>query len=124
MIYGVGVDFLRVGRIEKIHRRHGERLVQRLLHGRERAAFKTARRPAQFLAKCFAVKEAFVKALGTGFRGVAHREIGVIRNKQGRPELVFSAELRRRLKTNRIKAAHVSLSDEDGRVCAMVVLER
>ncbi len=124
MIYGVGVDILRVSRIEKVYRRHGRRFVERLLHAREQSAFKKARKPALFLAKCFAVKEAFVKALGTGFNGVAHDEVGAIRNKLGRPELVFSAKLKRMLKRLKIKTAHLSLSDEGGLVCAMVVLER
>ncbi|MBI3172064.1 MAG: holo-ACP synthase, partial [Hydrocarboniphaga effusa] len=63
MIYGVGVDILRVSRIEKVYKRHGRRFVERLLHAREQTVFKEARKPALFLAKCFAVKEAFVKAL-------------------------------------------------------------
>lgn len=124
MIHGIGVDILRVSRIEKVYRRHGQRFVERLLHPREKEAFGKARKPALFLAKCFAVKEAFVKALGTGFFGVAHDEVGAIRNKPGRPELVFSAKLKRRLKRLKIKATHLSLSDEGGLVCAMVVLER
>jgi holo-[acyl-carrier protein] synthase len=123
VIYGIGVDILRVTRIEKVHQRHGQRFVQRLLHVREQAEFRKARKPALFLAKSFAVKEAFVKALGTGFAGVAHDDIGAIRNKLGRPELVFSAKLKRMLKRLKIKTAHVSLSDEGGLVCAMVVLE-
>lgn len=123
MIHGIGVDILRVARIEKVYQRHGQRFAERLLHARERAAFSKARQPALFLAKCFAVKEAFVKALGTGFNGVAHDEVGSIRDKLGRPELVFGAKLKRHLKRLKIKAAHLSLSDEGGLVCAMVVLE-
>ncbi|MBI3171156.1 MAG: holo-ACP synthase [Hydrocarboniphaga effusa] len=123
-IYGVGVDILRVARIEKVYRRHGRRFVERLLHARELSAFRTARKPALFLAKCFAVKEAFVKALGTGFNGVAHDEVGAIRDKLGRPELVFGAKLKRRLDRLKIKTTHLSLSDEGGLVCAMVVLGR
>jgi len=123
-IYGIGVDILRVERIEKIHRRHGARFAERLLHERERRDFEVARKPADFLAKCFAAKEAFVKALGTGFHGVAHDEVGVVRDRRGRPQLVLGPKLARRLARLKIRAAHVSLSDEGGVVCAMVVLER
>lgn len=123
MILGIGVDILRVARIEKVYQRHGPRFVERLLHAREQAEFRKARKPAVFLAKSFAIKEAFVKALGTGFHGVAHDDVGAIRDKLGRPELVFSARLKGRLKRLKVKASHLSLSDEGGLVCAMVVLE-
>ncbi|HUS25556.1 MAG TPA: holo-ACP synthase [Candidatus Binatia bacterium] len=124
MIYGVGIDVLRVERIEKVHRRHGQRFVERLLHPSERAAFARARKPALFLAKAFAVKEAFVKALGTGFRDVAHDDVGSTRDALGKPELVYSRGLAAMLKRLKIRAAHVSLSDEGGIVGAVVVLEK
>lgn len=124
MIYGIGVDVVHARRIETILRRHKQRFVARLLHPREYAGLKAARKPATFLAKCFAIKEAFVKALGTGFRGVAHEDIGALRDKLGRPHLVFSASLQRRLKKLKVKRTHVSLSDEGELICAMVVLEQ
>lgn len=123
-VYGIGIDVLRVRRIEQVYKRHGERFVERLLHPAERKEFEAAARPAQFLAKAFAVKEAFVKAFGTGFFGVAHDDVGVVRRKLGRPEFVFSRRLAARLKRLGIRAAHVSLSDEGGVVGAVAVLER
>jgi holo-[acyl-carrier protein] synthase len=123
-IYGVGLDVLRVARIAKVYRRHGERFVGRLLHPLERAEYEASKRPVQYLAKCFAVKEAFVKALGTGFFGVAHDDVGVVRRKLGKPEFVFSPRLKAKLRRLKIKAAHVSLSDEGGTVGAVAVLER
>jgi holo-[acyl-carrier protein] synthase len=123
-IYGIGIDVLRVARIAKVHKRHGDSFVARLLHPLERAEYAVSRRPAQYLAKCFAVKEAFVKALGTGFFGVSHDDVGVVRRKLGKPEFVFSRRLQARLKRLKIKAAHVSLSDEGGTVGAVAVLER
>ena len=123
-IYGIGIDVLRVKRIEAVYRRHGERFVERLLHPLERKEFEAQSRPAQYLAKAFAVKEAFVKAFGTGFFGVAHDDVGVVRTRLGRPEFVFSARLRARLKRLKIRATHISLSDEGGVVGAVAVLER
>ena len=55
-------------------------LRERLLHPKEMAAFRKARKPSLYLAKSFAVKEAFVKALGTGFVGVAHEDIASTRS--------------------------------------------
>lgn len=124
MIYGIGLDVLRVARIAKVYRRHGDRFVDRLLHPLERKEYAAAKRPVQYLAKSFAVKEAFVKALGTGFFGVSHEDVGVVRKALGKPEFVFSRRLKARLKRLKIKAAHISLSDEGGTVGAVAVLER
>ena len=124
MIYGIGADILRVSRIEKVYARHGERFLDHLLHPRERKAFAAQRKSALFLAKAFAVKEAFVKALGTGFRGVAHEDVGSVRVRYGQPQLVFSARLEKKLAKLGILRTHLSLSDDGDWVCAMVVLER
>ena len=123
-IYGIGVDVLRVKRIELVYKRHGERFVERLLHPLERKEFEAAAKPVQYLAKSFAIKEAFVKAMGTGFFGISHDDVGAIRKASGQPRFVFSKRLAARLKKLKIKATHVSLSDEGGIVGAMAVLER
>lgn len=124
MIYGIGIDVLRVDRIEKVYRRHGERFVERLLHPLELKEFESAAKPIQYLAKAFAVKEAFVKALGTGFFGVSHEDAGMVRKTLGKPELVFSRKMQARLRRLKVKSTHVSLSDEGGIVGAVVVLEK
>ncbi|HUP92717.1 MAG TPA: holo-ACP synthase [Solimonas sp.] len=127
MIYGIGTDILRLERMEKIWARHGERLADKILGPEERREFDrrlvTHRRPARYLAMAFAGKEAFVKALGTGFHGVAYADAGVVHLKTGKPVLVFSPRMRVRLKRLGISGGHVSLSDEGGLICAMVVLE-
>ena len=124
MIYGIGIDVLRVARIARVYQRHGDRFVARLLHPLERKEFEASAKPVQYLAKSFAIKEAFVKALGTGFFGVSHEDVGAVRKALGKPEFVFSKRLKARLKRLKIKAAHVSLSDEGGTVGAVAVLER
>ncbi len=123
MIYGIGTDLLRIDRVEKLWLRYGEHFADKILMPEERAQFALAHRKGNFLAKAFATKEAFVKALGTGFTGVAYRDAGVVALPSGKPTLVFSAAMQQRLGALGIAAAHVSLSDEDGRVMAFVVLE-
>lgn len=124
MIYGIGTDILREERMDKIHARHGGRLAEKILCEAELAELERSKHPARYLAKAFAAKEAFVKALGTGFRGIGHRDVGAVREASGKPVLVYSPALQQRLNELGIVAGHVSLSDEGGLVCAMVVLER
>ncbi len=122
-IYGIGTDLLRIDRVERLWSQYGEHFADKILMPEERAQFTQARRPGNFLAKAFAAKEAFVKALGTGFRGVGYRDAGVVALASGKPLLVFSAGLQQRLDALGVRGGHVSLSDEDGRVLAFVVLE-
>ena len=123
MIYGIGTDLLDAGRMRRLHARFGERLAKRLLHEAEWDAYRTARDPAHFLARCFAVKEAIAKAMGTGFHGVAHDDVGSVRNRLGKPELVFSVHARSILDSMGVAGGHVSLSDEGEMIMAFVVLE-
>lgn len=123
-LYGIGTDLLLVARVERLWARYGEHFADKILMPEERAQMARAKRPGNFLAKCFASKEAFVKALGTGFSGVGYKDAGVVHLPSGKPTLAFSAAMRRRLDTLGIADGHVSLTDEDGRVLAFVVLER
>ena len=124
MIYGIGTDLIRVERIAAVLARHPTRFAERLLHPAELLQYGQSRRAPNFLAKSWAAKEAFGKALGTGVRGYANPDVGIVRNEIGRPQLVYSDAMRSRLDGLGIIAGHVSLSDEDGMVLAYVVLER
>lgn len=124
MIYGIGTDLIREARMEAVLKRHPRRFALRLLHPDELAQFEKSARPANFLAKSWAAKEAFGKALGTGVRGYANPEVGVARGELGRPRLVYSKAMSVRLDALGISGGHVSLSDEDGLVSAFVVLEK
>ena len=123
MIYGIGTDLLRIERGQQLWLRFGEHAADKLLMPEERAEFEQARDRGRQLARAFAAKEAFVKALGTGFHGVSFRDAGVIRAQGQRPELVFSTAMRERLRALQITGAHLSFSDEDGFIFAFVVLE-
>ena len=123
MIYGIGTDLIRVERIAEVVARHPTRFAERLLHPAELLQYMQSRRATNFLAKSWAAKEAFGKALGTGVRGYANPDVGIVRNEIGRPQLVYSESMQARLDELGITAGHVSLSDEDGMVLAYVVLE-
>jgi len=68
MIYGIGTDLVELSRIAKILKKYDERFSKKLLTDSEWPEFINSARPARFLAKRFAAKEAFSKAIGTGLR--------------------------------------------------------
>ncbi|MGH8284542.1 MAG: holo-ACP synthase [Steroidobacteraceae bacterium] len=123
MIFGIGIDMLRTERIERTLERFGEHFVNRLLMPEEQAQLARTRRPARFVAMRFAAKEAIVKAMGTGFsHGVWIRDVGVVQNSWGKPEVIFSERGERVRRSLGIGDGHVSLTDESGLVVAFAVL--
>jgi len=124
MIYGIGTDLVEIERIEKALERFGERFAKRILCEPELERFKGHRKPAAYLAKRFAAKEAFTKALGTGIHAPANwHGVWVVNLKSGKPELRFSEPLKALLEQRRIAQTHLSLTDERGMAAATVILE-
>lgn len=124
MIYGIGTDLVDVARLRDGLARFGEHYADRILAPVEHAAYFASRDPARFLAKCFAAKEAFAKAAGTGLRTpVTLHQIALLRDPLGKPHFDCAPELNAWLADRNIVAHHVSLSDEGERVLAYVILE-
>lgn len=124
MIYGIGTDLLDADRIRSGLARFGEHYADRILAPAEHRSYFASHDPARFLAKCFAAKEAFSKAAGTGLRTpVTLRNIAVLRDAHGKPHIECAPELTVWLKSRGITAHHLSLSDEDNLVQAFVILE-
>ena len=124
MIHGIGTDLLDARRIRDGLARFGEHYADRMLAPAEHAGFYASSDPARFLAKCFAAKEAFAKAAGTGLRPpVTLRNIAVLRDPHGKPHIECAPELTAWLAERGITAHHVSLSDEGDLVLAYVILE-
>jgi holo-[acyl-carrier protein] synthase len=123
MIFGVGIDVLKMDRIVAVYHRYGDKFSQRILMSEEMDLFLDHRRPERFLAMRFAAKEAIVKAMGTGFaNGMWLRDSGVVPNRFGRPEIIFSERGRQKCRELGIGAAHLTLSDEAGLVVAVAIL--
>lgn len=124
MIFGIGTDIVAVKRLQGMWERHGEKALQRLLAPDEMADFAKAADKGRFLAKRFAAKEAFSKALGTGIRPPAVLSaIAVSHDDLGKPILVCYGQLAEMIK-NQSLTAHLSLSDEADYAIAYVILER
>ena len=124
MIFGVGTDIVELARFERMLARYGDRLAAHMLSERELPEFRTHTNPARLLAKRFAAKESFAKAVGSGLRDpVSLRRICIIHDNLGKPVLQFDEVLRTHLAQLGITAHHLSISDERNMIVAFVVLE-
>ena len=124
MIHGIGTDIVEYARIKALCARYGERFAERLLSESELPELGAHADPARFLAKRFADKEAFAKAVGSGMRHpVTLQRIGVTHDGLGKPVLQFDETLRTYLAQLGINGHHVSISDERDFIVAFVVLE-
>lgn len=124
MIFGIGTDIVEVSRIQASITQFGDDFAKRILADSELASYLQSHIKARFLAKRFAAKEAFSKALGTGLRAPAtFQNIAVSHDELGKPILVLAPELQALLDTRHITQTHVSISDEKNLATAFVVLE-
>jgi holo-[acyl-carrier protein] synthase len=124
MVYGIGIDVVKIDRFERSLSRWGERFCQRVFTPRELSSCQTKARPGQHLALRFAAKEAFLKALGVGmFQGVGWKEIEISNEPSGQPHLVLSGEAKKSCQRRGIKEIYVSISHEKDYGVAQVLLE-
>jgi len=124
MIYGIGIDVIEPHRVARLIDKFGERFARRVLTPLEWPGFEKTARPVLFIANRFAAKEAFSKAMGTGFRyPVTLQCISVVQNRAGKPSLAFDPKLDEMVRKRGIVSHHLSISDESSLACACVVLE-
>lgn len=124
MIFGIGTDIVEVTRIEESIRQFGDDFARRILAESEFESYRESHIKARFLAKRFAAKEAFSKALGTGLRAPAtFQNIAVSHDVLGKPVLVLAPELLAYMQAKQITQTHISISDEKNLAAAFVALE-
>jgi holo-[acyl-carrier protein] synthase len=123
MIVGIGTDLVHIPRMQSLLEKHGDKIAARILSDREFAEFKLQLKPAAYLAKRFAAKEAVAKALGTGFRdGLSLRHIEVRNDALGKPELSFLDVGLTLINERQIGQSLLSLSDDHEYASAYVIL--
>jgi holo-[acyl-carrier protein] synthase len=127
MILGIGLDITDVKRVEEVYRRHGLRFLKRIFTETEQKKALSRLHVAPTLAKRFAAKEAFAKALGTGMaQGVAWRQIGVVNARSGKPEIELKGEALTRLQAmapkGMVPKVHLTLTDEGPLAQALVMI--
>lgn len=124
-IVAVGLDLARIDRFEKVHARHGDRLLERLFTDGERAyCDRRASRMASYTGR-FAVKEAVMKALGTGWSsGVTWKDIEVVRKSGSAPELTLHGRTAGIARERGIARIHITITHDAGIAAAVAVAER
>jgi holo-[acyl-carrier protein] synthase len=124
MIFGIGTDLVDLDRIKAIKSKAS--FAKKILGPQELATFKqmSSDQGIYYLGKQFAAKEAIAKAFGSGFTSpIFPQAIQILRNNIGKPEIVFSEEVKSYSEGLGITGSHVSLSDERNYLIAFAVLE-
>lgn len=122
MTLGVGIDLCAISRVREMMT--NPRFLERYFDEGERA-YAAGRGPgmAASLAAGFAAKEAFCKALGTGFDGISPKDIAVLRRENGAPCYRLSGLAKERADRMGVKAIHLSLTHEGDTAAAVCLLE-
>ena len=125
-IIGIGVDIVENDRFKKLIKK--KKFVDRVCSPKEINNFKKKNNKVSYLSKRFSAKEAFVKALGSGFRNqLCFNDISILNDKRGKPYFLFNQKikniLRNKYKLIKFKA-HLSLSDEKKHSISYVILQK
>lgn len=121
MIVGIGTDIIEVERIQKACR--SPRFLSRVFTEREQALFQSRKENYQVLAGNFAAKEAVVKAMGTGFRGFAWKDVEILRDELGKPHVVLHRQALKTVSAMEGKRIHISISHTRCYAVAQAILE-
>lgn len=122
MIIGTGIDIVQNKRIAKIFKKFGEKFSKKIMGDK---LWNGQKANSTNLSACFASKEAFVKALGTGFtNSITFHNIDIMHNSQGKPYIKLTGEANKLSKKLNITNIHLSISHEREYTVAMVILEK
>lgn len=122
MIKGIGIDIVEIDRIEQLIERHPQ-FIARVFNPSEQEYCQGKARPAIHYALRFAAKEALLKALGTGFRGVKWTDIEVKRDALGKPSVALNSAAEKVAQEKGIGRFQVSLSFNHHNAVAVVLAE-
>ncbi len=122
MIQGIGIDIIEIDRIREMIERHGDRFVLKIFTDREIEYCRSKKIPFQHFAGRYAAKEAFSKAIATGWRGEFRwRDIEVSNNEFGQPSITLYGKLAERIGSDKVL---ISMSHSDNTIVAFVVIEK
>ncbi len=125
VIVGTGVDIVDISRVQAMLDKYQDRFVERVFTENESAYAFSGVLAAERLAGRFAVKEAVLKALGTGkSQGILWRDIETVRSPSGKPEVLLHGQATLWLERIGGDTVHASISHDGGRAVAFIIIER
>lgn len=124
MIFGIGIDIIEVARVEKMTKKD-DKFLQKIFTPIEIEYCRKFKNGAQNFAGRFAVKEAFLKAMGTGWsNGLKFNEIETVNDDLGKPEITLLGGTKEYFEERKLKFAHVSIAHLKELATAVVVIEK
>jgi len=124
MIAGIGVDIVEVERVRDLLTRYRERFLRRVFTEAEARYAGRSVREAERLAGRFAVKEAVLKAFGTGkSQGILWRDVETVRGEMGKPEIILYGKALNYMERLGGERIHVSITHDGGKAMAFVIIE-
>lgn len=130
MIIGIGTDLVKISRIEEMFAKYDESFVDKLLNEKESEKFRslTANNKIKYLAKRFAAKEAFAKAVGTGFnKDITLKNIAISNDKMGKPfydiDDKLDSYIKEKLNVDKY-SIHLSITDDREYANAIAIIEK
>ncbi len=124
MVVGLGVDIIQNERIESVVKKWGDKFLNKFFSDNEINSLDKTRNKDQRLAANYAAKEAFVKAMGTGFRsGMKFKYIEVKRDSLGKPYIDTHGKVKDAVAKKGVSNIHLSISHEKDYSVAVVIFE-
>ncbi len=121
-IIGTGVDIVEIARITQSLEKFSAKFAEKILHNEELSEFENSNNKAAFLAKRFAIKESFAKAMGTGIRDHVHWHVMYVKHDdKGKPLLNFTKDFAEKIHADNLDV-HISVSDEKKYVVAQALI--
>jgi holo-[acyl-carrier protein] synthase len=125
MIVGIGVDIVDVERVHGLLERYPDKFLKRVFTDAENRYAQRSVKTAERLAGRFAVKEAVLKAFGTGkSQGILWRDVETVPGTMGKPKVNLYGNADKYMKRLNANVIHVSISHDGGKAMAFVVIER
>jgi len=125
MIVGIGVDIVDIGRVHGLLERYRDRFVQRVFTDAENLYASKSVKTAERFAGRFAVKEAVLKAFGTGkSQGILWRDVETVPGRMGRPKVNLYGNACKYMEILKANQIHVSITHDGGKAVAFVIIER
>jgi len=122
MLIGIGIDLVKISRLERIVDRWGTRFISRVFSLSEQSYCAERTRPVLHFSGRFAVKEAVVKALGMGMTRGKWTDIETVSHPDGKPVVILHGEIARLAKERRVGAIFVSISHDADYAIAQIIL--